>query len=227
MSQVELVSNPESEMVTAVEPSPEAIFDKCMMLAKNLWWTWHPEVINLFRDLDPIRWRQLDHNPMALLREFTPERLASRAAEMVLYSRINYAVRRLKEYLAATPTWGATNAGVLGARPVAYFSAEFGLHESLPIYSGGLGVLSGDHIKSASGLGVPLAAIGLRDTSASIWTKTVTNARRIKTRAWKTLPWNPRWGRTESQLRSRSKPVADICLPKFGWSRSAASNSIF
>jgi starch phosphorylase len=161
MSQVEYVSNPDSEIVTMGELGPEAIFDKCMMLAKNLWWTWHPEVTNLFRDLDPIRWRQLDHNPIALLHEFSPERLASRCAEMVLYSRINYAVRRLKEYVASTPTWGATNAGVLGARPVAYFSAEFGLHESLPIYSGGLGVLSGDHIKSASGLGVPLAAVGL------------------------------------------------------------------
>jgi len=132
-----------------------------MFLARNMWWSWHHEVINLFRDLDPIRWRQLDHNPIALLHAFTPERLASRAAEMVLYSRINYAVRRLKEYTSTVPNWGATNAGVLGARPVAYFSAEFGLHESLPIYSGGLGVLSGDHIKSASGLGVPLVAIGL------------------------------------------------------------------
>ena len=161
MTHAELLSNPESEIVTVGEPSPEAIYDKCMALARNLWWTWHPEVINLFRDLDPIRWRQLDHNPIALLREFTPERLEMRAAELVLYSRINYAYRRLKEYMANTQTWGATHAGVLGAKPVAYFSAEFGMHESVPIYSGGLGVLSGDHIKSASGLGVPLVAIGL------------------------------------------------------------------
>ncbi len=80
---------------------------------------------------------------------------------MVLHSRVNYAYRRLQEYLSANNTWASTNAGVLGARPVAYFSAEFGIHESLPIYSGGLGVLSGDHIKSASGLGVPLVGIGL------------------------------------------------------------------
>lgn len=143
-------------------PSPEKhVYGKCMALAKNLWWTWHPEVINLFRDLDPIRWRQLDHNPIALLKEFTPERLEARAAEMVLFSRINYAYRRLKEYMANTQTWAATHAGVLGGKPVAYFSAEFGIHESMPIYSGGLGVLSGDHIKSASGLGVPLVAVGL------------------------------------------------------------------
>ena len=71
-----------------------------MALASNLWWTWHPEVINLFRDLDPIRWRQLDHNPIALLREFTPDRLEVRATEMVLYSRINHAYRQLKEYMS-------------------------------------------------------------------------------------------------------------------------------
>ena len=71
-------------------------------------------------------------------------------AELVLHSRINYAYRRQQEYLQADRTWGATHAGVLRPRPVAYFSAEFGLHESVPIYSGGLGVLAGDHIKSAS-----------------------------------------------------------------------------
>ena len=140
---------------------PQSLYDKCVAIARNLWWTWHPEVVNLFRDLDPIRWRQLDHNPIALLAEFTPERLEMRAAELVLYSRINQAYRRLKEYIGPRTTWGTTHAGVLGSKPVAYFSAEFGMHESVPIYSGGLGVLSGDHMKSASGLGVPLIAIGL------------------------------------------------------------------
>ena len=154
-----IVSGPNAPAIR--EMSGQALYEKCWTLARNLWWVWHPEVINLFRDLDPIRWRQLDHNPVALLREFTPERLASRAAEMVLYSRINYAHRRLKEYMANKQTWAATHAGVLGSKPVAYFSAEFGLHESIPIYSGGLGVLSGDHVKSASGLGVNLVGIGL------------------------------------------------------------------
>jgi len=143
------------------ELSPQNLYDKCMALARNLWWSWHPEVTNLFRELDPIRWRQLDHNPIALLAEFTPERLEARAAELVLYSRINQAYRRLKEYLAAGNTWSDVNAGVLGSKPVVYFSAEFGIHESVPIYSGGLGVLSGDHVKSASGLGIPLVAVGL------------------------------------------------------------------
>ncbi len=143
------------------EISDQSMYDKCTALAHNLWWSWHPDVVDLFRDLDPIRWRQLAHSPIALLAEFTPDRLERRAAELVLYSRINHAYRRLKEYLKSRDTWGAINGGVLGGKPVAYFSAEFGIHESMPIYSGGLGVLSGDHIKSASGLGVPLVAVGL------------------------------------------------------------------
>ena len=143
------------------ELSPQNLYDKCMALARNLWWSWHPEVNNLFRELDPVRFRQLGHNPIALLAEFTPERLEARAAELVLYSRINQAYRRLKEYLAAESTWSHVHAGVLGSKPVVYFSAEFGIHESVPVYSGGLGVLAGDHIKSASGLGIPLIAVGL------------------------------------------------------------------
>jgi starch phosphorylase len=158
---MEAAGIPEVNLVLPGEMSPQIVYNKCWALARNLWWTWHPEVVNLFRDLDPIRWRQLDHNPVALLRDFTPETLAARAAEMVLFSRINYAHRRLKEYMANTKLWARTHAGVLGSKPVAYFSAEFGIHESMPIYSGGLGVLSGDHIKSASGLGVPMVAIGL------------------------------------------------------------------
>ena len=84
-----------------------------------------------------------------------------RARELVLHSRINYAYRRQREYLDADRTWGARHAGILRPRPVAYFSAEFGLHVSIPEYSGGLGVLAGDHIKSASDLGIPLVGIGL------------------------------------------------------------------
>ena len=90
--------------------SPQSLHHKCMELAKNLWWSWHPEVTNLFRDLDPIRWRQLVHNPITLLKEFTPQRLDARAQEMVLYSRINQAYRRLKEYMSNRQTWAAMHA---------------------------------------------------------------------------------------------------------------------
>jgi glycogen phosphorylase len=135
--------------------------ERLWALARNIWWSWDHDCISLFRDLNPTRWRQLNQNPISLLSEIPLEEIERRATELVLHSRINYVYRRQQEYLNADRTWGAVNAGVLRPRPVAYFSAEFGLHESLPIYSGGLGVLAGDHIKSASDLGIPLVGIGL------------------------------------------------------------------
>jgi starch phosphorylase len=135
--------------------------ERLWALARNLWWSWDHDSVSLFRDLDPIRWRQLNHSPVALLNEYPLDKLEARATELALHSRINYAYRRLREYQDAERTWGARHAGILRPRPVAYFSAEFGVHESLPIYSGGLGVLAGDHIKSASDLGIPLVGVGL------------------------------------------------------------------
>lgn len=141
--------------------SDNHLHSRLRALAENLWWTWHPEVISLFTDLDPHLWRQVDHNPIAFLNRMTPKQIEERAAELVLHSRINYAFRRLNEYVEKEKTWGAIHCGNLSNRPVVYFSAEFGLHESLPIYSGGLGILAGDHLKSASDLGIPLMGIGL------------------------------------------------------------------
>src|SRR6185436_1480666 len=126
MSQTEIpTSAPSSTRSQWTELTPQALHDKLSSLARNLWWSWHPEVVNLFRELDPVRWRQLDHNPIALLAEMTPQQVAERASEMVLYTRIHQAYRRLKEYLEQTQiTWAAREAGVLGSMPVAYFSAE-------------------------------------------------------------------------------------------------------
>jgi starch phosphorylase len=135
--------------------------ERLWALANNVWWSWDHDCISLFRDLNPTRWRELNQNPISLLSEMPLGEIERRAAELVLHSRINYVYRRQQEYLNADRTWGAANAGVLRPRPIAYFSAEFGMHESLPIYSGGLGVLSGDHIKSASDLGIPLIGVGL------------------------------------------------------------------
>jgi glycogen phosphorylase len=140
-----------------IAPSQERLWS----LARNLWSSWDHDSTGLFRDLDPVRWRQLNHNPISLLAEIPLAGIERRAAELVLHSRINYAYRRQREYLEADRTWGARHAGVLRPRPVAYFSAEFGLHESIPIYSGGLGILAGDHIKSASDLDIPLVGVGL------------------------------------------------------------------
>ncbi len=135
--------------------------ERLWTLARNLWWSWDNDCVGLFRELNPQRFAELNQNAVALLHEMPLSAIEKRASELMLHSRINYAYRRQQEYLQADRTWGATNASVLRPRPVAYFSAEFGLHESLPIYSGGLGVLAGDHIKSASDLAIPLVAIGL------------------------------------------------------------------
>ncbi len=137
------------------------IQERLWSLAHNLWWSWDHDSSGLFLDLDPVRWNQVNHNPVSLLADIPLAQIDRRAGELVLHSRINYAYRRLREYLEADRTWGARHAGVLRPRPVAYFSAEFGLHESIPVYSGGLGVLAGDHIKSASDLDIPLIGIGL------------------------------------------------------------------
>jgi starch phosphorylase len=138
-----------------------SIHEKLDRLANNLWWSWDPEVTDVFRLIDPELWEKVNHNPVLLLNEYPPVRLEERAREAVLHTRIHWSYRRFIEYLEAKTTWGSTHAGILGQGPVAYFSAEFGLHESLPIYSGGLGVLAGDHLKSASDLGLPLVGIGL------------------------------------------------------------------
>jgi starch phosphorylase len=135
--------------------------ERLWALARNLWWSWDHNSSSLFLDLDPARWNELNHNPVALLSELPLAKLETRAAELMLHSRVNYAYRRMLEYLEADRTWGAKHAGVLRPHPVAYFSAEFGVHESLPVYSGGLGVLAGDHIKSASDLDIPLIGVGL------------------------------------------------------------------
>jgi len=156
-AQVAPVVNEARTLARFIAPAQERLW----ALARNLWWSWDNDTNGLFRDLDPARWRELNHNPVSLLTEIPLAKLEQRAGELVLHGRINYAYRRMQEYLQADRTWGAGNAGVLRPRPVGYFSAEFGLHESLPIYSGGLGVLAGDHIKSASDLGIPLVGVGL------------------------------------------------------------------
>ena len=137
------------------------ILDRLRELGRNLYWTWHPEVIDLFRDLDPVLWRELNHNPMEFLSRLPRETLRERVDLLALDARISRAFHQMEYYLRAADTWGAWHSGSLRATPVAYFSAEFGLHESLPTYAGGLGVLAGDHLKSASDMGVPVVGIGL------------------------------------------------------------------
>jgi starch phosphorylase len=134
---------------------------KLRELAQNLWWSWQPDIRALFRNLDPALWRTVHHNPVALLARLAPETVTERVQDLELQTRIDQAHRLLQQYLHGRESWGVTHAGPILGRPIAYFSAEFGLHQSLPIYSGGLGVLAGDHLKSMSDLGVPVVGIGL------------------------------------------------------------------
>src|SRR4051812_24872667 len=134
---------------------------KLRELARNLWWSWQPDIRAIFRSLDPGLWSTVHHNPVALLERIPPEEVTRRVQDLELQTRIDQAHRLLQQYLNGEESWGVIHAGPILARPVAYFSAEFGLHQSLPIYSGGLGVLAGDHLKSMSDLGAHVVGIGL------------------------------------------------------------------
>ena len=125
-------------------------------LAGNLRWTWNGEFDGLFRDIDVDLWREVNHNPVAFLAEVKEDRVEARAGDPAYRQSLENACRSLRDYMLKTWHWAARHAPGLATRPVAYFSAEVGLHESLPIYSGGLGVLAGDHLKSCSDLGVPI-----------------------------------------------------------------------
>ncbi len=129
-------------------------------LAYNLWWTWNPEAQQIFKELSPLVWRYSNHNAVAVMREISDQELLVRLHDREFHRRVHTVLESFDAYMSATDTWAHRHAANLKA-PVAYFSAEFGFHESLPIYSGGLGILSGDHTKSASDLGLPFVGITL------------------------------------------------------------------
>jgi starch phosphorylase len=129
-------------------------------LATNLWWSWNLDARLVFRRVDQPLWHLTKHNPLELLRRVDPARLAACATDpgfLSIYDRVMDAFHRA---VSTRNTWFQDRFPDL-SRPVAYFCAEFGLHNSVPIYSGGLGILAGDHLKAASDLGVPLVGIGL------------------------------------------------------------------
>jgi len=131
-------------------------------LAYNLWWSWHPEARTLYRELDSDLWEEVGHNPVRFLSGVEPQRLEKAANDPEYLPRYDSVLQEFDRYVHphAEETWFSRNYPELKNRTIAYFSAEFGLHESLPIYSGGLGILSGDHCKEASDLGLPLVGIG-------------------------------------------------------------------
>jgi len=129
-------------------------------LANDLWWTWHP-AREVFRKLDYALWRQTAHNPVMMLQRIEPARLEEAAADDGFLAEYDLAVTALDAVHApASPNWWRDTVGTDSSKVVAYFCAEFALHQSLPIYAGGLGVLAGDHCKEASDLGVPLVGVG-------------------------------------------------------------------
>lgn len=131
-------------------------------LAQNFRWTWQPETQALFEETDPKLWHAVEHNPAQLISRLTAERKDLLSADMVYRAKLDSCVAELHKYLASEQTWFKTSYPDDKQRTkIAYFCFEFGIAESLPIYSGGLGVLAGDHLKAASDLGVPLVAVGL------------------------------------------------------------------
>jgi len=132
-------------------------------LAWNYWWSWAPDGAETFRDLDAEVWEQCQHNPRTLLAQASDLHLAERAVDPSYVERVKQLAARFDSYLSDTrPSANLHLAGSITAKaPVAYFCAEYGIHNSLPLYSGGLGILAGDHLKSASDLNLPLIAVGL------------------------------------------------------------------
>lgn len=135
-----------------LEPLRELVF--------NLWWTWEPTARKLFRHLDPALWDRINHNPVLMLQRCRQARLFELAKDAEFLLELDIVYRKFKAYMGRADTYGKTRQSPI-KRPIAYFSAEFGFHESVPNYSGGLGILAGDHCKSASDLDLNFVAVTL------------------------------------------------------------------
>src|SRR5947209_13101062 len=145
-----------------VFPIMPARISRLYELAYNLWWSWHSEARALYRTLDPDLWDEAGHNPVRFLSEIEPQLLEEAASNPHYLQRYDSVLDNFDRYIhpRAEETWFSRTYAELLNQPIAYFSAEFGLHEALPIYSGGLGILSGDHCKEASDLGLPFVGVG-------------------------------------------------------------------
>lgn len=129
-------------------------------LAFNLWWVWNPEAVNLFAQIDKILWDKLNHNPVAFLHKVERSRLNAMTNDRYFLEHYDRVIHAFDTYMKGEDTWFKKNHPDLVNKLAAYFSFEFGLHESLPVYAGGLGVLAGDHLKESSDLGLPLVGVG-------------------------------------------------------------------
>ncbi len=145
-----------------VFPMMPARINRLYELAYNLWWSWHPEARALYSSIDPVLWEQVGHNPVRFLSSVEPGKLEQTAKESAYLDRYDSVISDFDHYMHPRndETWFLRTYPELVDQTIAYFSAEFGLHESLPIYSGGLGILSGDHCKEATDLGLPFVGVG-------------------------------------------------------------------
>lgn len=144
--------------VTVLPQLPESLA-RLSELAYNLYWSWTPHARDLYKTLDPEAWERFQHNPVRTLLEVSQESLNAAAASPEYQAKYKQVMADFDAYMTKKDTWASQNA--TNMQPVAYFSMEYGLCEALPIYSGGLGVLAGDHCKSASDLGIPFTAVGM------------------------------------------------------------------
>src|SRR5213595_2978369 len=144
-----------------IVPTLPAALEPLREVSFNVWWTWEPSARRLFRHLDPELWNRTNHNPVRMLQLSRQARLEELATDKTFLRELKLVYDAFQKYLARTHNYGKTGVGSALQKPVAYFSAEFGFHESIPNYSGGLGILSGDHCKSASDLDLNFVAIGL------------------------------------------------------------------
>ncbi|MBI4303331.1 MAG: alpha-glucan family phosphorylase [Chloroflexi bacterium] len=151
------------EQKNVVTESPPVLPERIARLgelAYNLWWSWHTEARDLFRALDYPLWRMTGHNPVKQLREISPDRLQAAVNDPAFLALYDSVMSKFDADLSGSQTWFARNYPNRLPGPIAYFSAEFAIHNSLPIYAGGLGVLSGDSCKEANDLGLPLVGVG-------------------------------------------------------------------
>jgi starch phosphorylase len=145
-----------------VLPYVPAPLEPLLRLAKNLWWSWNQEARALFARIDPVVYERVGHNPMLLLGKVPQRRLDELARDTAYLAELDRVMGTLDAYLTRTAWFERTfGTDLKNQGRIAYFSMEFGVHECLPVYSGGLGVLAGDHLKSASDLGLPLVGVGI------------------------------------------------------------------
>ena len=144
-----------------VNPQLPKRINKLSTIANNLWWSWNTEFLRLFQRIDMDLWEQSEKNPVKFLKHVSQEKLENVAKDIIFLKEYDKIVEDFEGYMNSKNTWFSKNYPEEKEDLIAYFSAEYGLDQTIPIYSGGLGILSGDHLKSASDLGIPLVAVGL------------------------------------------------------------------